>query len=92
LGDQGFIAYNKDKGQKFSKRQHFPSLISNPVDVAGAGDSLLASVSLATVSGGSIMESSVIGAFTAALSVQSMGNNPIKKLDLINYITNIMEQ
>ncbi len=91
LGDQGFITYYKNKNDEFAKRQHFPALISNPVDVTGAGDSLLASVSLAITAGGSIMEASIIGACSAALAVQSMGNNPTNKSELLRYIKKIVE-
>ena len=41
LGAQGFIAYSKDKKGGFNS-QSFPALSVNPIDVAGAGDSLLA--------------------------------------------------
>ena len=40
LGPQGFIAYDHEKNKNLS--QAFPALSSNPIDVTGAGDSLLA--------------------------------------------------
>ena len=41
LGAEGFIAYQTEE-DNFVNRQHFPAICPNPVDVAGAGDSLLA--------------------------------------------------
>ena len=39
LGNNGFIAYDRDENNRIIS-QSFPSLSVNPVDVAGAGDSL----------------------------------------------------
>jgi rfaE bifunctional protein kinase chain/domain len=91
LGAEGFIAYSKEPSDDFITREHFPALISNPLDVAGAGDSLLAAVSVSMCSGASLMESSAIGACMAALAVQTVGNIPVTRQKLINYIQE-MEQ
>ena len=81
LGSEGFIAYAQDGD--FVQREHFPALISNPADVAGAGDSLLAVLPVALASGANIMEASAIGAHMAALSVSQMGNTPISAQKLL---------
>ncbi len=78
LGASGFIAYEhqKDlKGQTFS--QHFPSLSVNPVDVTGAGDSILAAMSVGLSMGQSLMETSAIASCMASLVVEQMGNIPV---------------
>ena len=83
LGSQGFITYAKDKrGRKHN--QHFPALASNPVDQAGAGDSLLACMALSISSGLNIMEASCLSCFMCMIAVQSIGNKPIsyEQLDL----------
>jgi len=77
LGGDGFIAYSRDINNNFVYRQHFPALTINPVDVAGAGDSLLAGVSVGLAQGLSLMEASALGCCVAALAVQSVGNNPV---------------
>ena len=41
LGPEGFIAYDRTSNSQLSS-QAFPALSVNPLDVAGAGDSLLA--------------------------------------------------
>lgn len=86
LGSEGFISYSNSKSEKFLNKEHFPALVSNPVDVAGAGDSLLAAMSACLLAGANIMEASAIGACMAALSVQTVGNIPIECKKLINYI------
>ena len=81
LGNQGFITYSKDKsGRKYN--QHFPALASNPVDQAGAGDSLLACMSLSISSGLNIMEASCLSCFMCMIAVQSVGNKPISYSEL----------
>jgi rfaE bifunctional protein kinase chain/domain len=88
LGGEGFIAY-ESKHDGFVNRQHFPALSINPVDVAGAGDSLLAALSVGLCSGAMLMESAAIGVGMASLAVQQVGNIPIYNQQLKNYLRNI---
>lgn len=91
LGPDGFIVYDAGQfGDK--KRQHFPALVSNPLDVSGAGDSLFAAVSVAVSSGADFISASAIGCCTAALAVQTVGNNPISKEALKNYINQMVRE
>ena len=76
LGGEGFIAYSTEK-DKFVNRQHFPALCNNPVDVAGAGDSLLACMAVSMSAGNPPMVSAALGACMASLAVQSVGNLPV---------------
>ncbi len=88
LGAEGFISYEIKK-DGFVNRQHYPALNVNPLDVTGAGDSLLAAMSVGISSGLTMMKSSVLGAMVACLAVQNMGNIPIQKKQLIEYIKDI---
>ena len=88
LGGQGFIAYETET-EGYINRQHFPALSINPVDVSGAGDSLLAALSVGLCSGATLMESSAIGAGMAALAVQQIGNIPISNQQLKNYLNKL---
>jgi len=81
LGGEGFISY-ESKEDGFISRQHFPALNTNPVDVAGAGDSLLAAMSVGLCSGASLMQSSAIGVAMASIAVQSIGNKPVYRHQL----------
>ncbi|EQA36758.1 putative bifunctional protein RfaE, domain I [Leptospira inadai serovar Lyme str. 10] len=89
LGAEGFIAYSNDSPGHFRKKEHFPALISNPVDVAGAGDSLFAAMAVSICSGANLMEASAIGACVAALAVQTIGNIPVSRQKLENFIKNL---
>jgi rfaE bifunctional protein kinase chain/domain len=87
LGGEGFIAYGTET-DGFVNRQHFPALNINPIDVSGAGDSLLAVLSVGLCSGATLMQSSAIGAGMASLAVQQIGNIPIGRDQLKNYLNN----
>ena len=77
MGAEGFIAYEYSASQGLSRRQHFPALTANPVDVTGAGDSLLAATSVLMAGGYGLMEASALGACIASLSVETVGNLPV---------------
>jgi rfaE bifunctional protein kinase chain/domain len=87
LGSDGFIAYNNSG---LIKRQNFPALSVNPVDVTGAGDSLFAAMSVSLSSGADLMEASVIGSCMASLFVKSIGNVPVKIDELNRYMSEII--
>ena len=78
LGADGFIAYEgRQDDDSFLKRQHFPALSANPIDVTGAGDSLLATMARCLCSNLSVMEASAIACCVSAIAVQTIGNQPI---------------
>ena len=77
LSSGGFIAYTTEK--EFINRQHFPAICPNPLDVAGAGDSLLACMAVSLCAGNSVMLSAALGACMAGLAVQTVGNLPISQ-------------
>ena len=76
LGGNGFVSYATDLKAN-TVRQHFPALEPNPIDVAGAGDSLLAALAVSCCSGANIMEASAIAACVASQAVGSIGNRPV---------------
>ena len=49
----------------------------NPLDVAGAGDSLLAVFATGLASGQAMMPTAALACCMAALAVERMGNTPI---------------
>ncbi len=76
LGANGFIAYDRnEQGNLIS--QSFPALSVNPVDVAGAGDSLLALMSTGLAKKQPMMLTAALGCFITSLAVETMGNVPI---------------
>ena len=84
LGLDGFIAYRNDSPKEASvMQQHFPALATNPLDTAGAGDTVLAVMSLCLSTGFNLMEASVLGACAASIVVNRIGNIPITLNDLM---------
>ena len=88
LGAAGFIAYDNSTSNGFL-RQSFPALTVNPVDVSGAGDSLLAVMAIGLASGQSMMVASALAACMSSLAVRNMGNIPVENTSLINLILEI---
>ncbi len=87
LGADGFISYDRLHNSS-NKSQSFPSLSVNPVDVSGAGDSLLAVMATGISSGSDIMSCSALGCCMAAIAVETMGNIPIKASSLRAFLKN----
>lgn len=88
LGENGFISYQNihEDDSEFLKTQHFNALNVNPVDVMGAGDSLLSGLALALCAGADLMEASSISAGIASIAVSKVGNIPIKMDELKKWI------
>jgi rfaE bifunctional protein kinase chain/domain len=80
LGAEGMLALSP--GPNFSTGS-LPAMNRNPVDVAGAGDALLAAAALALAAGGNIWECSYLGSVAAALQVSRIGNVPLERHALI---------
>ena len=89
LGAEGFIAY--DNSVEKIKTQSFPALSVNPVDVTGAGDSLLAVMALGLSSNQPLISTSAIACCMAAIAVETMGNSPISKEKLIAKLIDVFE-
>ena len=76
LGEDGvFIRSPAGGGPAFTDR--VPALNPNPVDVAGAGDSLLVVSSMALSCGANLQEAALLGSMAAAIQVAYAGNRPI---------------
>ncbi len=91
LSSEGFIAYERDF-TGYTRRQSFPALSVNPLDVTGAGDSLLALMSTAISSGQPLMSTAALGCCISSISVETMGNSPINSDTLRFKISEIMNQ
>jgi rfaE bifunctional protein kinase chain/domain len=76
IGSEGFYIHSGDKTDQL------PALNKSPVDVAGAGDCLLAASALSLASGSNIWESAAIGSCAAAFQTSTIGNRPITINDL----------
>ena len=76
--------------KKEQKSQAFPALCVNPLDVSGAGDALLSVMSIGMSSKQSVMITSALACCISCLAVENMGNKPISKDALIDFINCIL--
>jgi len=61
---------------------------TRPVDVSGAGDSLLATSALALAGGFNIYESALLGSFIAGIQIGRLGNVPVNHKEVERYLSN----
>jgi rfaE bifunctional protein kinase chain/domain len=82
LGSEGLIVHTpKNKGGEWLT-DRLPSFNTSPKDTAGAGDSLLASSSIAMAVGADIWKSVYLGSIAAACQVSRVGNIPLSIRDI----------
>lgn len=90
LGSQGILAYSHKDNTQEVESEYFCALEENPVDVAGAGDSVMSGYALGLCHGLSLMEASAFASCLAGISVSRIGNIPIKTDEIHNYIQEII--
>jgi bifunctional ADP-heptose synthase (sugar kinase/adenylyltransferase) len=83
LGSEGLVVQVPEDKQGHFSTDRLPALNSAPKDSAGAGDSLLASASMALAVGADIWQSAYLGSVAAALQVGRVGNSPLIAQELI---------
>jgi rfaE bifunctional protein kinase chain/domain len=77
LGADGLLIHARPDTNVEWETDRIPALNSNPLDVAGAGDSLFATVGLCRAVGGDIFSAAALGAIASAVQVSRLGNIPI---------------
>ena len=87
LAAQGLLVYSKETNNSL-KIQAFPALSVNPVDVTGAGDSMLAILSASLTSGSNLIEAAALASFGASIVVESIGNQPVTVNGILKKIEN----
>lgn len=75
LGGEGLLVVRKSPYYT----DLIPALNLRPLDVAGAGDAMLAAASLSRMTGSDIFEAAYLGSIAAAIQVSRHGNIPIEK-------------
>ena len=90
LGAQGFIAYCRQKSGNFIG-QPFPSLSVNPLDVSGAGDSLLALMATGLSADNDFLSTAALGCCMSAIAVENLGNKPINSKSIKDFLINILD-
>ena len=90
LGAEGILIEDCDAKSPSKSKEWFTDKLTsfnrNPVDVAGAGDSLLVGSALTLAVRGNIWEGALLGSIMAAIQVSRVGNIPIKYKELIGKI------
>ena len=91
MGEDGLLVYSNSRRQGTIPPDTWttdtlPALNMAPRDVAGAGDSMLISGSMALSVGASVWEAALIASNVAALQVSRVGNVPISHVDLLGLI------
>ena len=84
LGAEGLLVVTPEPRYSTSS---LPALNPNPLDVAGAGDALLAAASLALSVGASPWECAYLGSVAAGLQVARVGNVPLQQAALWRELT-----
>jgi rfaE bifunctional protein kinase chain/domain len=86
IGEEGVLIYSKNVKKDGWLTDRLPALNQNPIDVSGAGDSMLITSSMALASNASIWEASLIGSIAAAVQVSRVGNVPLNLDEIINFL------
>lgn len=78
LAEDGVFVRGATDPTAAATTERLPALNSTPVDVAGAGDSLLVVASMALSIGATMYEAALLGSMAAAVQVSRTGNRPIR--------------
>ncbi len=81
LGAEGLLIYGDDQG--VTRTDRLPAFNTAPRDVAGAGDSLFTTASLALCCGADIWRSAYLGSLAAACQTSRVGNLPLTVADIV---------
>ena len=90
LGSQGILAYSLNSHQDLES-EYFCALEEKPIDVAGAGDSVISGYALGLCHGFNLMEATAFASCLAGISVSRIGNIPIGIDEINNYIREIID-
>jgi rfaE bifunctional protein kinase chain/domain len=87
LGEDGLLIHSSLDFDQHTDRLSVFNL--SPVDVAGAGDSLFATASMALCAGANIWESAYLGSLVAGCQVATVGNRPA---DIVQIMTQLSDK
>lgn len=87
IGEEGVLIHAENLlTEKSWLTDRIPALNSVPVDVAGAGDSMLIAGGMALAGGASIWEAAAIGSIASAIQVSRVGNIPLQSDELLSQL------
>ena len=82
MGSEGILIHLPKKIENEMDTDKISALNTSPVDVSGAGDSMLVATSMALSLILSIWEAALLGSIAAAIQVSRVGNIPIKNSEI----------
>ena len=85
LAEDGLFIRGSSQSQLVTT-DRIPALNDSPVDVAGAGDSLLVVAAMALSTGATYNEAALLGSIAAAIQVSVTGNRPLRPQQLLEAI------
>ena len=88
LGSEGCLVDSKINLQHSKNSEVIHALNKHPVDIAGAGDSLLVVSTLAQIVNPNLLESAYLGSIAAGIQISSLGNRPIQTNQLLEALKN----
>ena len=86
IGEEGLLVHAETSSTNTWLTDRIPALNNNPIDVAGAGDSMMITSAMVLASGGNIWEAASIGSIAAAIQVGRIGNVPLTFSEIENNI------
>ena len=89
LGSEGLIGFDCTNKKEII-RQSFPALTVNPIDVTGAGDSILSVMAAGISSGESLMKTTALACCMASVAVKTMGNKSINTDQIKNKLIEVL--
>lgn len=87
LGENGCLIYGDPRKNRIFT-DNLPPFNLNPLDAAGAGDSLLSAATLALTAGADIWQAALLGSLAAGVQVGRMGNVPLTREEMRHAIAN----
>ena len=87
LGSEGMLAQHSNKNTRMPHTERLEALNEQPIDVSGAGDSVLVTSSLALAAGANLFEASLLGSIAAFIQVGRVGNIPISSDEILQALS-----
>ena len=94
LGANGLLAFkNKEfkvygKSESHLEQEYIPAIEKNAIDPVGAGDAMLAMISLVVTAGGSLSEAVYLGNIASYMEVNIHGNKTVPISQIIAFLEN----
>ena len=86
IGEEGVLVHAETSSTNTWLTDRIPALNNNPIDVAGAGDSMMITSAMILATGGNIWEAACIGSIAAAIQVGRIGNVPLQQDEIFNQL------